>query len=885
MVGFTYTRTSSTEDLADSVTRIAEFQTPTNQDEVAAQVRDIQETARQIEMAQSSIDTAVYNRLSSDTAQALADTNLAGTQLAAADNATKTDAANQTAGGGGDERELTAEERERFERGENIGSDDSPVAVAVSGINDDESSYDDGGEDVTTVDVSGGVGTNPLEQFLTYTYGISLHYMTMADYNLFITNKMPYTPKNNRVIIASGGRRNSYLVRNRNFELDMYITDFKMVTVIGVGTETKGTNSIQIEFTIIEPLSASFLERLVNLARENDIQAWIEMPLILQIDFFGQNEDGTYAETPLEGLSKFICVKLSDLRLEITPRGSEYKCLAIPVSHTALQKNAVAVPANFEVTAKTVGDFFASTGAEIGIDLATYENTAVTSGAATRDENNKTEKVSRPKGISTLSLADALNEFQRALVKGRPGKRYQDTADEYVFVIDKEIADSKIFVPDKHNLSSAPAQNDKTKNENIDINKGVIPINAGSNLIEVINQVIRSSEYFRQKIETTKVQGEDEKVQKNKPISIHKIIPRIEFLDEWDSIRKTYRKRITYYIKKYEYHNDKYPNTRKSIPERIERYYKYMYMQDNQQLRDLKIEFNTLWFQALTSFETKTAEDNLDIREEDHYGFDPSTGAGGFGSNRPIAATSKGKTSKAEIFPLKTLTTSTSKASNQLNDGSRKSVQAVDLWTSIFNKTGGDMVTLTLEIAGDPDFIKQDDVFFPPSVNDTIEAELSRSSDKRQLFIKLNFKIPVDINLDRGLYDFEKTNSSFSGIYEVILIENNFKNGAFTQRLTCNRLFNQEDDKNSRGTNDTALDAARDSSDSGGLEVSSEEYEDSLNQAALNEYEERESRTNTATNSQDQEPGGDPDAGQYAFYQNWETREVTDLSDLPFPSG
>ena len=98
-------------------------------------------------------------------------------------------------------------------------------------------------------------------------------------------------------------------------------------------------------------------------------------------------------------------------------------------------------------------------------------------------------------------------------------------------------------------------------------------------------------------------------------------------------------------------------------------------------------------------------------------------------------------------------------------------------------------------------------------------------------------------------------------------------------------MFNQEDDKNSRGTNDTALDAARDSSDSGGLEVSSDEYEDSLNQAALNEYEERESRTNTATNSQDQEPGGDPDAGQYAFYQNWETREVTDLSDLPFPSG
>lgn len=668
-----------------------------------------------------------------------------------------------------------------------------------------EDEYGSGGEDINLDSSFQGQSTapkkarkNPLNDYSTYSYGLSLAYMTIKEYNDVVARGRPWSPSKGQVLIASGGRRGPDFSRNRHFELDLYITDLKMTTVIGINSNNKGTNAIDVTFTVHEPLGASFLENLVTVAQEAGIKMWDQMPLVLQIDFFAINPDGSYAPNPIPNLTKYLCVKIIDIKISITQKGAEYKVRAIPQSHSALQSKSVSIPVNFEITAKTVQEFFKSTGSsDLRFDLPPYDNQAKTIANATRDEN-KTEADTRrlgnsaspkPNTYGSLSLSDALNEYQKELAK----KGYQGVADEYVFVIDPEIERANIFVADFHNLTQAPIQNDKTKKDELNKSSGVIPINAGSSLIEVINNVIRSSDYYRSKINppSNEMESQNETNSKNQPLTLHKVLTTVEYLDQWDNKRKIYKKKITFNIVKFSYHNQQYPNAKKSIPSVMDKEYNYIFMGKNQEIIDLKIEFNTLFFQSLTAFEGKTSQDNIDTANEYAFaeGIDPSAvRASAIGSNQSASGTGGIQTLRIETAPV-------NRSHNQLNDGSKKSVQAVDLFNSIFNKPGGDMISIDIEIAGDPDLIKQDDVWLPPGASTNTDSLLM---DRKQLFISLNFKIPRDINLSSGLYEFESKNSAFSGIYNIVTVENSFNNGAFKQRLKCVRLFDQPADNQNK---------------------------------------------------------------------------------------
>ena len=72
---------------------------------------------------------------------------------------------------------------------------------------------------------------NPLHEYASYTYNLSLHMLAIDEYNEIInnnfknTNPAPYVPKN--VLISGAGRYNSTdFVRNKNFKEDFYFEDF-----------------------------------------------------------------------------------------------------------------------------------------------------------------------------------------------------------------------------------------------------------------------------------------------------------------------------------------------------------------------------------------------------------------------------------------------------------------------------------------------------------------------------------------------------------------------------------------------------------------------------------------------------------------------------------
>jgi hypothetical protein len=337
-----------------------------------------------------------------------------------------------------------------------------------------------------------------------------------------------------------------------------------------------------------------------------------------------------------------------------------------------------------------------------------------------------------------------------------------------------------------------------------------------------------------------------------------------------------YRRKITYFIKKFEFNNHVYPEAELSLPKKIQKQYNYIYTGQNLDIRDFKIQFNTLWFQALTSFENRFEKDNLNITDdplEYSEGIDLS-------GQRPRAVVKSKETSR-ELFPRRIFRTTVNNATQQQSDGSKKSIQAVDLWSSVFNYKGGDMISLTLEIAGDPDFIKQDDVWYP-SGSDMGYTDTGIKTDRQQVYINVNFQLRDDIDLSTGLYKKSEYNSAFSGVYSVVTVENYLKDGVFYQRLICYRLFGQEEKRFDLNRNrpSQSPEGSRTSSDKNGLAISIDDYEEELATAGLRAFEERESASQFTYYGGSLEDSP-PTTVAATEFREWETVDVVNSDDYP----
>jgi hypothetical protein len=287
---------------------------------------------------------------------------------------------------------------------------------------------------------------------------------------------------------------------------------------------------------------------------------------------------------------------------------------------------------------------------------------------------------------------------------------------------------------------------------------------------------------------------EKKKANAEKPLKWFKIIPTVK-LDptKFDKIRKVWAREITYYVIPYEVYNTKIsvaPQGRWNDPLKV---YNYIYTGKNVDVLDFQIEFNALYYTATTAY-----RDNL-------------AGIGG------LAVDETEKTSNVDdyngiednanaIMPLreKPQTLDARQRATGGND-SAKSVAAVDVYESLYTTAGGDMLQARIKIIGDPQYIKQDEVFYPPTVtvptNNTIPtadprliANGSLHMDNREVYIQINYRSPSDIDEATGLMKFDSNynQSVFSGMYKVLKVESTFSGGQFIQTLDAVRLPRQK---------------------------------------------------------------------------------------------
>lgn len=695
-------------------------------------------------------------------------------------------------------------------------------------------------DDTTDDAVIRGPLPNPLHRYASYTYGLSLHMLTKDDYNK-IVNEHDYNP--NRVIIASAGRNNAATFRRAPyFDVDFYFENLDIQTLIGLNEHSRATNAIDISFNIIEPYGITLFNRIIKLTNEINPQSenYLDQPFLLQIDFFGIDDTGEIIGV-IPNQTKRIPIGLMKFDIKVSGKGAEYSVRARPYHHSAFDIATVQTPAHFEVSSGSVSAFFRSTEAEIAATSAEFnqqrelEQTQILrnytgagggyigpDGQITYVNSALTTPASRA-AAANIATGDPIYKVKSYGTAINAWQKYTKTQnkvkapDEYYFEFPtvtlsdgtlKSVGDGKFDLADKLGADRTPmidVANTAAHRKgtglgieilDVDYNTKIFSINIGTSIEQVLNYVIRNSSYILKQMAVPEegdinpqAYADKREEYKDKPLLWYKIIPTVK-LGDFDTIRNQWARKITYIVVPYEVYNAKSstaPQGKWNDPLKV---YNYIYTGKNDDLLEFNIEFNALYYNAVTAYRGNLSSiKGIDSKEEEKVK-NPQSYDG-----IPNAANA--------IMPIKEKPqTFDSRARATGGSNTATAAAAVDTEQSLYTASRADMLQADIKIIGDPMYIKQDDVFYSPtsdaittvSGDSRLIANGSLRMDNREVYIQINYNTPSDIDESTGMMKFDSgfLQSLFSGMYRVLSVNSTFSGGQFVQTMTTVRLQNQD---------------------------------------------------------------------------------------------
>lgn len=746
----------------------------------------------------------------------------------------------------GDEQ-LSEEENRRL--GLNPNGIGEPYMLPVTPLTEAKpknSTTNDSGKITATPKVQVGSGTgiqyketpNPLHEYANYTYNLSLHVLTDSEYNSLINNPGGgFKPK---VTLIGGANRYSEPqpkgTRDLAFTDDFFFNDLKILTVVGLNHQTRGGNSVEISFTLIEPYGMTLLNRMLDLSVRMRKPNYLDIPYLLEITFFGADDSGQYAK--LSNHTKYIPMRLTTAKIRASTKGSEYQITAIPYPKVASLQSLSATKANFEITSRTVGEYFLNGAKDYDTTNKATQDT-VRNQRARAEENTRRTDAAKAAGqtggpqllsttavpiVTSSSFADAYNLWQ----KQEAAHGYMDEPDEVVFEIHKDIASAKIIdpktinpkqaematrAPNSSSTASSGGKATDPKSAGADFTKSFFNINAGTAITTVLNNMIINSTYITNQLENSETKVKDAKTVSNpdslskaignKNVQWFKITTKVE-LKKYDSRRGHNAKKITYMVNPYTHFNASSPDAPKSQPRSAVKRYEYIYTGKNSDIIDFTLDFNKLFSTLAVTDRSK------------QLAFNTNPGAG----------STNNVNGKAEILQNYSITPTqvilNSGLQSTLTGGSNETSstqQAATLAENIYTGSAGDMLQLNLRIVGDPQFIKQDEILFSQSSLKNNKGQFvdreggSLAMDTSEIFCWVEFKTPVDIDEQTGLVRKDSIWKSvyFSGFYKILKVTNEFRQGKFIQELMLVRHRNQEGDSKARvsGSDPKSADARK----------------------------------------------------------------------------
>jgi len=639
-------------------------------------------------------------------------------------------------------------------------------------------------EDLSKIEIN--PRANELNIFSSYSYNIAL-YMMNSDSYVDITSS-PSTPQdalsppNSFLLMRSGGVGLDN--ENTDFFNDFFIDDLEVSNVaVGPSKFKQNTNATDIKFTITEPRGVTLLEKLQRLAGQvlaNTGEKYIHAPYLLEISFRGYDETGRAIPGP--SIPKYIPIRITDMKFEVTASGTQYQVSAIPYANHAMGSIMATIPFNVELKAQTVGDIFSSgivINRTVEERITDVEDGDVYETIVKRDVKVKSKNLGelltdnqRRRTQETTALKEKDLEVTSTVIP--PAAEYYDT---YEFLLAAEIASAKLNIDGLYDALNTPAPTEGSKENSapgdkaqfdafvqsltggitLDKATSTFKINAGTDITKLLNLVILHSDYMDRNI----VDNPQRYAQDGDPIKWFKIRPFIKSSKGggcgYDKKDGRYKYFITFAVEKNNVYYNDFPWAKKSKPVGlgVHKKYNYIYSGLNTEVLDFQLKFNTAFIQVMTSgtgnpYGDKDADAITPVVQE-------------------VPSSVEGNT----INGANTLTRS----------------RAKDLFSSVMSD-GVDMIDLNLQIVGDPAYIPTSDAYWQDKIRNGMsytEAFMPDGTINYNLsspFIQMNLRTPVDYDETTGLANPARFgNSSFSGVYQLTSIDSTFSGGVFQQRL------------------------------------------------------------------------------------------------------
>jgi hypothetical protein len=393
------------------------------------------------------------------------------------------------------------------------------------------------------------------------------------------------------------------------------------------------------------------------------------------------------------------------------------------------------------------------------------------------------------------SYVEAFNAWQQFVLeqrKGYPGSKNTIRVEFHPDILrGQEIIQAEKMDPLDSAMATVDAVTGRvlgTPTPNTQINK--IRIRAGTSVTQVINMAMKNSRFIRDQIPEQQT-GPNVQPRQGQLLRWWKILPTVE-LKQYDRQTEKWWCKIVYYVVPYDVRNTTYTVAPMAEVGEFEcvKEYNYIYTGKNTNVIDLQINFDFLYYTSVSVYNSKSrgTGDRASIDLGPVNGSDSNV-------NKDKDAKRQGM--NINSIHLQPDAGGSAAAAKLRND--YKSMVIANLSENLYSKVAADMLVVKMRINGDPEFIKQDEIFVSPvrtaggNFAETVSAlNNSLPMDSRELMVRLVFKVPSDIDERTGqLTRVGFAESRFTGIYRVLNVENEFRGGKFEQTMEMVRYFNQ----------------------------------------------------------------------------------------------
>jgi hypothetical protein len=615
--------------------------------------------------------------------------------------------------------------------------------------------------------------TNVLSGYRSFNYVFTFAALSTLEVN----EPLNYRNRTlNLVIIKSGGKGpnalGSWLPPSSPGYYDLYIEDVEINSIMGFSEETSVSQPTGISFDVIEPYSMNgFLEALQVSAVKAGYSTYQNASYVLKMEFLGYPDSTDLGSPqPIPNSTRYFPVKITGMEISVDQRGTRYKVTAIPFNEAGFGMPS-RLKKSVKISGEKVKDILTDLAKNINKQTVQADEDARGGPAPGHDVYSISFQ-----GKAGLAIGETkVSEF----LKDNSTYKFPDLKK-----VEKPTAYQQKPTPSSEQNASDPNSYKPTYIKDV-----TAQFSEGKNITECIAAIIRDSKFGRKLIEDLAHNFNSVVDQYGR---VDYFLIKLEVTNQSKNNPDTKRpyQNFNFVVSMHKIMHNRIPlfGNQQVNAEQLEqlalREYNYIYTGKNVDILNFKLNFNSLYFEAIPAALGKSygpaARDvaGYNNKPEPKLGGDPSPST----SNLPL------EVPKYKDNQL----TSVDKDSGGQRQSDPYASLAKGMHRAIIDSKAS-MLDGDLEILGDPFFIVTGGIGNYNAGSGPVSDEGSANQNYGEIMIMIKFRNPIDINgfEQGGLLRFNPELIPFSGVYRVLEAKSSFKDGVFKQTLKILRVPGQ----------------------------------------------------------------------------------------------